>query len=65
MNSKNLFGTIILKTLEKAEPTKASGPKEERKIKNNNGLELELLSTQMEQSIKGRQKTENSMDWEE
>ncbi len=54
-----------MKTLEKVEPTKASGPKEERKIKNNNGLELELLSTQMELSIKGRQKMENSMDWEE
>jgi deoxyadenosine/deoxycytidine kinase len=35
------------------------------KHKNNNGLELELSSTPMEQGIKVKLKMENSMDWEE
>jgi hypothetical protein len=65
VNSKNWFGTIITKTLEKVEPTRASGPKEEIKHKNNNGLELELSSTPMEQGIKVKLKMANSMDWEE
>jgi hypothetical protein len=51
--------------LEKVEPTRASGPKEEIKHKNNNGLELELSSTPMEQGIKVKLKMANSMDWEE
>jgi len=65
VNSKNWFGTIITKTLEKVEPTRASGPKEEIKHKNNNGLELEQSSTPMEQGIKVKLKMANSMDWEE
>ena len=65
MNSKNLFGTIITNTLEKKEPTRASGPNEEIKHKNDNGLELEQSCTPMDQIIKVKQKMTNSIDWEE